>query len=409
MSSLWRQEQVLPLVIAAALVACVSLQTSAQGLSVNDFYPRGPRFPCSAYSVGAVDGDIASYQPADRQRDIDAAYGMGVEILGPQYELNEQVLSDARRARMGAIYSVGIPTDFETWKATPDDVEAVYQKIVKQVSRVADDAAIVQWYLSNEELRHWRPVEMAFLEAAARAVRDADPLGRPLVMYEPGHRDSGSLALTGKYLGAISMGVYPNYGGYSNRRAWVAVAVAEEKKAAVSLGGRPVIFVPEMFADPPDERLLERWVTHDVLRALVEGATGVSVFSLRRRGKFSSYERYRAAYSGVLKLICGSAPLGQAVLHGTTLPEFRVYVSKPPDDIEFESFGQRYRAKGLGFAAWAYEGRKFAVIANSTDTDVEVFLELPESVDVELASGVSSDGDRRRWRFQAWGAIVVEW
>ena len=50
------------------------------------------------------------------------------------------------------------------------------------------NATVSAWYTLPEELRSWRTTEMNYLNIVADEVKNYDPLGRPVSMYNPNHR-----------------------------------------------------------------------------------------------------------------------------------------------------------------------------------------------------------------------------
>lgn len=97
-------------------------------------------------------------------------------------------------------------------------IAEIRQQIAEQVAKVVDRKSICWWYVTPEEIRYWRKNEMDYLRAATGAIRAADPLKRPIWMYEPNFRDAASLMKAGKYLDIIGKGVYVNLADYQESR-----------------------------------------------------------------------------------------------------------------------------------------------------------------------------------------------
>jgi len=96
-------------------------------------------------------------------------------------------------------------------------------------------------------------------------------------MYDAGHRSSAEMALTGRYLDFAAKGSYVNYSGNVDRRAWLAASIQQEAEAARQAPRQlSPLLIPEMFQNAPAGRRNEigRWVKLDVVRGLIEGASG---------------------------------------------------------------------------------------------------------------------------------------
>lgn len=394
-------------------VAAGSASALAQPADVDDLFPRGRLFPCAAYSVGGEDGKMGpgAFGPEGRRVDLLRAKAMGLNVIGPQYELNSQVLADAAALDMHAIFSVGPALKVERWVPTPEAIEEVRRAVEREITAVAGDRRIAWWYLRQEEIRHWRPNEMRYLETVSRAIRKADPLGRPLMMYEPGHREATDLVLTGRHLGLVTMGVYVNYMKLEGHRAWVAAAVRRQLEAARAGGGKPVLFVPEMFANATDRSMIPVWTAHDILRAVAEGAQGVVLFSMRRRLGFSDHGAYLDGYAAVMKLICGDAPLGQALLFGEPYASIRVRQTVGQTTVAIRADGVIATAEALGVAVRRHRGSLFVIVVNSSPEQLSGELQgLPSAGSVEQVWGSPSGYDARTGRIDLgpWEAIVVK-
>src|SRR5690606_17317242 len=115
---------------------------------------------------------------------------LNIPLFGPQYELNDRSLADAEKHDLQVVYTVGLPMNFhdrtgqgkKALELSPDEIR---QQVAEQVRAAAGNRRVALWYLKPEELRPWRKKEMAYLKAASEAVREADPLKRPLWIYDP--------------------------------------------------------------------------------------------------------------------------------------------------------------------------------------------------------------------------------
>ncbi|MCP4644949.1 MAG: hypothetical protein GY851_31195, partial [bacterium] len=297
-------------------------------LDPNEMYPRGALFPLTAFSVaGTLDTD------EERAAEFERAKRDGFTMIGPQYELNKRVVDDARRHGMKAAYHIGIDMKFLSdapLELTPDEIRT---QITAQVAEVADSPEIAWWYLTPEELRHWRGNEMAYLEAATDAIRSTDPLKRPIYMYDPGHRNAAGLAPIVKHLDICGKGMYTNYSGFRDARVWVRWTMEQEVAAVAEANPSAIpIAVPEMFQQPDAEHiaLVPAWVRHDMYLSLVSGAKGVVIFSLRHRDRFDAHGVYYDAYARVGRELNGELGLGQVFLFGERREDVSIKVIEGP-------------------------------------------------------------------------------
>jgi hypothetical protein len=381
----------------------------AQSRAADEFFPQGSLFPCAAYSVGSG-GDILQAH-ADLQR----FRASGFNLLGPQYGLNTTVLQDAKAHGLRAIYTVGADVDFLKEKGLPKNIDELAADITAQVSKVVPDRTIAWWYLAQEELRTWRRDEMLYLERMTEAIRKADPLRRPILMYDAGHRSSAELALTGRYLDFAAKGSYVNYSGYVDRRAWLAASIRQEVEAAGQASRKlSPLLIPEMFQNAPAGRSdqIGRWVRHDVVRGLIEGAKGLLIFSFARRANFEDYETYFSAYQKITPILCGARELGQALLLGENIPGAIVDLSNGIKDLSIDAFGKTISVPAVGLRAIRYHGAVYVLLANSTGKEISGSLRgLPvdEPVWSMLIPSIGPESLKKaHFVLGPWGTLVVK-
>ena len=388
------------MIIAALQLAAEAC--CAQSRPADELFPRGSLFPCAAYSTGA--DDLLRYRAS------------GFNLLGPQYGThNATVLLEAKVYGLRAIYTVGADVDFLKEKGLPKSMDELAADVAAQVSRVASDRTIAWWYLAQEELRTWRSDEMLYLERATEAIRKADPLRRPILMYDANHRSSAEMALTGRYLDFAAKGSYVNYSGNVDRRAWLAASIQQEVEAAQLAPRKPTpLLISEMFQNAPARRRAEigRWVRHDVVRGLIEGASGLIVFSFWRRPNFEDYEMYFAAYSRITPILCGAADLGRALLFGEGLQTVIVDPSGGIQDVSIEAFGKTVSVPAVGVRTIRHGGAVYVLLANSTDKQVSGSLKgLPadEPAWSMVIPSVGSDSLKRtHFVLGPWGTLVAK-
>jgi hypothetical protein len=380
----------------------------AQTKAADDLFPRGSLFPCAAYSVGSG-GDVLQ-----ARADLLRFRVSGFNLLGPQYGLNKTVLQDAKAYGLRAIYTVGADVDFLKEKGLPKAIDELAADVSAQVSKVASDRTIAWWYLAQEELRTWRPDEMLYLERATEAIRKADPLHRPILMYDAGHRSSAEMALTGRYLDFAAKGSYVNYSGHVDRRAWLAASIQQEVEAARQAPRKLTpLLIPEMFQNAPTGRSgqIGRWVRHDVVRGLIEGAKGLLIFSFARRTNFEDYEAYFFAYQTMAPVLCGTGELGQALLLGEHIPVAVTDLPSGIGDLSIEAFGKTVSVPAVGVRAMRHRGAVYLLLANSTDREISGSLKglpIDEPTWSMVVPSIGPDALKKtRFVLRPWGTLVV--
>jgi len=256
-------------------------------LPVEGIYPRGRRLAYMGYS-----GDPA--------RDL----ARGFTVAGPVYGNQQPYLDRCFANGWPVVAHVGLRITFHDKAADKYRVnEAVLRDTVTaQVGRLAPHDEIVWWAITPEELRPWRGDEMRYLRIVSAAIRETDPQARPIYLYNPNHRDAGSLAPIVPEVDIVAKGCYVNLTGRTRDRGWVRWTVEQEVEA-IRRGGRPgaiPILMPELCRDPDpaDDGTIAAWVRHDVYLGLVTGAKGVLIWSLFKRSEVRrTWQRWYDAYA----------------------------------------------------------------------------------------------------------------
>jgi hypothetical protein len=339
-------------------------------------YPQGRLFPFGGYS------GIASREA-----------GNHFTLHGPAYgDANKVLLANAEAQGMRAIYTVGIPMNFHEKDGQPAldlSAEEIAAEIKRQVEAVVDSDVIAWWYLVPEELRSWRPKEMEYLEIAARTIRENDPQGRPVWMYDPGHRTASGLAETAQFLDIVGKGMYTNYSGQKGHRVWNRWTI-EQQREAIARKGRPgaiQIAVPEMLQAPGPEEIakIPAWVRHDVYLALVMGAQGVVPYSLATRSGFSSsaWQAYYGAYATIAQEVCGKPGLGEVFLFGERRHDLQVTVTDGEQvvspTVSSGGITELIEYPSVAMANIAFGSERYLVLVNSSEEPVQVCIDgFPE-------------------------------
>jgi len=345
---------------------------SGEDLPTDRIYPEGRLFPFSLYSVGGggpnKSGDLL---PGDQvQAALSRVRAAGFTMIGPQYELNGRVLTDAARHGLQAIYRVGLPKDQLNLP------QAQIEKAIRdQVLAVVDDPNLAWWYVTPEELRSWRQEEIGFLDIACRTIAQNDPLKRPVWMYDPGHRHAQGLVPTARHLSVLGKGMYTNYSKRRDARVWVRWTIDQELQAIAQAGSKAIpIAVPEMFQQPQPQylHLIPAWVRHDVYAALIAGAQGVVVFSMRVRPTFEAHEAYLQAYEQVAREVCVDPGLGQVLLFGQRRQDLKIEVLDGPPLLNLEYRGNHAQYPAIAHLDIAYGTHRYLLAVNSSNDVVRV-------------------------------------
>ncbi len=382
--------------ILLACAALLSLPTGAaffepgpvapDSLPADKLYPQGQQFPMGGFS-GIPERDKAA----------------GFNCYGPVYGQQAVFLTRARENGLFAIYTVAIEMNFLEKHDKPKKVltsEEIREEIARQVSAVAEDETIAWWYLRPEELRYWKEDEIEYLRAATEAIRENDPLQRPIWMYEPNHRNTAALMETNQYLDIIGKGTYTNYAGQKYNRVWCRWSLEQEIEAAKRLGGGQIsILVPEMWQEPePEERTrIEAWVRHDCYAGLVADAKGIFVFSNFARANFPSFYDYYAAYSQIAQEMTGSPQLGQVFLFGERRYDVTLTVTNDAPmvspKIGVGGMKEEVSYSPVSMANIAYGEDRYLFLVNSGEVSAEVQVEgIPEeALLADAFSGTSLD------------------
>lgn len=335
------------------------------------------------FPIGGYSGDPARDRAA------------GFTVAGPVYGIQRDgFLARCEAAGMPCFYTVGVDLDF-LGKKGPEpkelDFDAIRKEITEQVSAVVGNPLIHCWYLTPEELRFWRPLELEYLKVASEAITAADPKKRPVWMYEPGHRVQAALEKTSPYLSLVGKGVYPNYSGKREERAWVPWTIGQQAAAvrAVNPGAEPYGIL-EMFKRPEEhfsDEEIHRWVRHDAYASLVGGVRGIMIFSFGGRAGFSprsstgptsEWQAYYDAWSGVARDLNGPEALGSVFLAGKPMepPAFRVVEgeARVPLSVKAET---PVEVEAVSSAAFTWGGGEYWFVVNSSGQPVRLELERP--------------------------------
>jgi hypothetical protein len=362
----------------------------AKKMAADRLYPNGRLFPFSFYSVGggSVEKRENLLPEAERLRDQQEIIAAGVTMIGPQYELNDQVIKDAEKYKVKAFYTIKPVIDGKTVtreylhaleknkKAL--DIPKLKESVKNIVSKVASSKAIAWWDITPEELRYWEKLEMDYLKTVSDTIRENDPYKRPVFMYEPNARTAKALSKTAKYMDIIGKGMYTNYSGMKDSRVWCRWTIEQEIEAIKSAGlkGAVPIAIPEMFQQPAKGELemINSWVRHDVYSALIAGAKGIIVFSASKRPNFEARQKYLDSYLKICRELNGKLNLGQSFLFGKRKDDLTLKVIDGPEKVLLKARNVNKEYPSVSMANISYNDCRYVYLANSSKEDLEVIV-----------------------------------
>ena len=275
-------------------------------LPADAIYPAGRRLAFMGYS-------------GDPQRDLTR----GFTVAGPVYGDQTPYLQTCHEHGWPVVARIGAKLNFQD--KSPDKAvireEPLRAEITRQVQELADRREIVWWSLQPEELRPWRADEMKYLDIVTSAVRAADPLHRPVFLYNPNHRDAKALEPVARRVDLLGKGCYVNSAGKKRDRAWVKWSILQEIEAAAAAGrpGIVPVLMPELCKDPDpaEDREIGAWVRHDIYLGMASGARAVTIWSLFKRAEVRrTWQLWYDAYSRCATELNGPRALAQVFLFG---------------------------------------------------------------------------------------------
>ena len=384
-------------------------------LPADKVYPAGRIFPVSGYSSPS----------ATLMRDF------GFTVAGPVYGSHEKMCKwaqEAKEAGLPILWQLTVKQGEETVtlelmsKANSKKANIDWEAIEQSAKENAKDAidkfgdSILWWYVTPEELRHWRSMEMNYLRNVADAIRSVDPLKRPISMYQPGHYGKASLEHYTPILDYISQGCYPHAG--KTHRTWNRYW-AENLIGATKAANRTAIAVTEMYIEPQQEELgmVPAWVKYDVWVPLLYGCRGILVFSLANRKNFESHDRYLLAYSEVIKPLNGERKLGEVLLFGVEEKDLSFQVTDGPDTVTYVKKSPNnnltFTYPTILFKDIRHATGRYCFAASSSDMPVKTLLKgLPKQpvavYDAENGKliGTATDGTFPV-EFDTWGVRLL--
>jgi hypothetical protein len=362
------------------MTAWLASGATSAGTPASIFYPQGKTLLFTTYSV---------HEP-----ELSRARSEGFTAIGPFYGRDiPRTLNYASIAKLPAIHSVGPKLDFNN-DGQPD--EAVFASIAEEVRTLASNDSIAIWNIHNEELRYWRKAEMHWLERVSGIIKANDPLQRPVMMYEPNHRNAAALNITGQYLDLVTKGSYTNYVGMKTKRTWLRWSIDQSTASAAKTGNTPiaVLWMARDQKTAEEIAAIPRWVRHDVYLSLISGAKGVIVFSAynRRKGFSKHFKNFYEAYAKAANELNGELDLGGVFLFGSpqTGASFR-YLSGP-EQQSFDYNKKPHTYPTVHFLHSRHDGTDYLFVVNSANEPVSIkFSGLNSPTYVQDAFSISAE------------------
>ena len=312
----------------------------------------------------------------------------GFTVAGPVYGNQAPYVGRCISNRWPVVAHVGPPVTFQD--KHPDrcklDEPGLRQTVAAQVDELATHPEIAWWAIHPEELRPWRGDEMQYLAIVSDTIRAHDPRKRPVFLYNPNHRDAGSLRPIAPWVDVVGKGCYVNSVGRKRDRAWVRWSI-EQELAALRAAGRTnaiALLMPELCRDPEpaEDAEIPAWVRHDVYLGLASGAKGVLIWSLFRRGEVRrTWRAWYDAYAGCGRELNGPRGLAQVFLFGAprtnlvvrrqgAAAEARVQLggaAEPATTSEQERAAREVRLPAWTAAEYAWDRSRWLFIVNSAN------------------------------------------
>jgi len=347
-------------------------------LPADGFYPNGRRLAFMGYS-------------GNPERDLTNGFTVAGAVYGNQMPYLEKCFTNGWPviAHVGAKVTFS-DKDKDKYKVDESSLRAT---VMEEVKTLASHKEIIWWAIRPEELRPWRRDEMKYLEIVCDAVRQSDPLNRPIYLYNPNHRNAESLEPIARLVDVIAKGCYVNSCGKKRDRAWVRWSMEQETEV-IRKAGRPGAFpvlMPELCKDPEpgEEKEIAGWVRHDIYLGMVSGAKAVNIWSLfKRTAVKNTYNLWYDAYAQCARELTGHKALAQVFLFGKTRTDLKIEKSGAAaeeilivgGDAEPTTTSEHERdAKKIAFASWssaelAYGDSRYLFLVNSANEDAEFTL-----------------------------------
>jgi hypothetical protein len=352
------------------------------GLPKEGAFPKGQQMLFTFYSL--------------EEPQIETAKASGVTALGPYYGDMAKPLSMAHQHGLPFIYSMGLKVEFPKGGYQMPSDQAITNAVKAEMAQVGSDSSILFWNLRCEELRWWKKDDMHWLELTTKAIRQYDPLHRPIYMYEPNGRASSDLQKTYPYLDMVGKSTYVSLAGFDKQRSWVKFSV-DQINGGISAArpGATAVVPLQMSADPKDpadDAMVPRWTRHDVFCSLVNGARGVLVWSgAHRKGLERTWQAYFDGYLSAAKQLNGPMDLGRVILWGEKKDDLKLAIASGEKSQFLDSRKGSATEPAVSFLDDAFGGHRYLIIVNSSNAPVKVSISGVPKTGVRMESLFGDD------------------
>ncbi len=357
-----------------ALTACtLSASTTDTSENTNNPYAFPPHWQTLLFGIYSLN-----------QPELGSAQQDGYTAVGPYHRNSPKSLNSAQQSGLPLIYRVGPKVDF----TNSDEILRQQQllALAEEVAANSQKSGISIWYLANEELRFWREDEIQWLEQATATIRENDPYKRPIMMYEPNHRNAPGLQETSQFLDFVSKGAYANHVGMEHKRSWIRFNVEQTVAAARATDQTPVA-VLWMARDQKKDNIqfIHDWARHDVYLSLITGAKGIMIWSgsNRRQGFSKHFEGFYKGYASAAQELNGPQDLAKFFLFGEPQSSVHALVVDGPKEQSFKYRDKTYNYPSLSSRQYVYKGQNYFFMVNSSDQTIRTYITgIPTTTDV---------------------------
>jgi hypothetical protein len=259
------------------------------------------------------------------------------------------------------------------------------------------NAITEKWYTLPEELRPWMSEEMNYLSIVADEVKQHDPLGRPVSMYNPNNRQASQLdTIIGQGLDETLMGVYVTELPFATRGARLGLGLDRIITSANTTGTSPIMGAQlSVDLDPTDlaglqaalggvsaAAAIEHVIRHDVYQGLLRGIEGVQIWSGHdNRPGLTTFSEQLDGYISVSEDLNLGMNLSDVFLQGESRTDFVATVLAGPTSVSYIGSPADYTVDTITLSDIAYGDSRYLFLANSSNSPLSISVAgLPAGV-----------------------------
>ena len=340
----------------------------------------------------------------------------GFTAIGPWYTDKELAPERSRTAGLPYLHSVGPLIDFESGSFSETAEKAAVDALTAEVNAASQQPGLAVWYLANEEPRFWRPEEMRWLESAATTIRTYDPGIRPIMVYEPNHRNSDEISNIATFVDVVAKGSYADLVDMKNNRSWIRWSVEQVVASAASTRTLPVS-VLLMYQDqesPADVAMIRSRARHDVYLSLIAGAKGILIYSgaNNRPGFSRDFDAFYEAYASAARELNLAPRLADVFLMGVPVELPAIELSSGPENLTFVYRETAHTYPSVSAIARSFRGTRYLLMVNSANQPVTFSVpDLPTGVTIRnvLANADAQPGPGNSLRLAALEFVALSW